>query len=89
MDSPRLPIDWLVFFVVRHNPLFEPLPILYDHVVNNLSAEDTSPPPKTFLVTEKLFMGHGSTTAIAIHYMKPVIEFERSLSRQSYQVNKN
>jgi hypothetical protein len=34
-----------------------------------LPAEDTSPPPKMFLITEELFVSRGSTTAIALHHI--------------------
>jgi hypothetical protein len=58
-------------------------------MINNLSTEDTSPPPKMFLITEELFVSHGSTTAIAFHYMNTTIKFGRSLSGKIYEVKKN
>jgi hypothetical protein len=76
-------------FVVRHNSFFEPLPVLQDHVVNDLPTENTSPPKKTFLLAEELFISHGSATAIAVHIGNPTMKFEKSLSREIYQVNKN
>jgi len=73
--APLPSCGWGVgFLVVRNNFFFEPLPILYNHVVNNLSAEDTSPPPKSLLVTEELLISHGVSTAIALHHMNPTTE---------------
>jgi hypothetical protein len=66
----------LSVFAVGHNSLFDPLPVLYNHVVNDLSAEDTSPLPKTLLVTEELFISHGSATAITLHYINPTGNYQ-------------
>jgi hypothetical protein len=58
-------------FVGRHNPLLDPLSVLYNHIVNNLPAEDASPAPKMFSATDELFVSHGSTTAITLHVWLP------------------
>jgi len=45
--------------------------------------------PKKSQTIEELFVSHGSTTAIAFHYMNPTIKFGRSLSRRIYEVKKS
>jgi hypothetical protein len=39
----------------------------WDHIVNNLPAEDTSPSSKMFLTPEELFASRGATTTVALH----------------------
>lgn len=79
----------LSLFVARHNSFLKPLPVLYNHIVNNLPTEDTSPSPKMFLTAEELFVSHGSTAATARHYMNPTTKLLGSLSGWICEVKKN
>ena len=79
----------LGLFVARYNSLLKPLPVLNNHIVNNLSTEDTSPSPKMFLTTIELFVSHGSTTAIALQYVNSTTKLSGSLSGWPYKVNEN
>ncbi len=41
--------------------------IFYNHLVNNLSAEDASPPPEVFVRAEEFFIDHLTLTTVALH----------------------
>ena len=42
-------------------------PVLHDHLVNNVSANNTSPPEELFTVAVELLVGHDTTTALTFH----------------------
>ena len=75
--------------VDKHSTRVEPFLILYNHMVNNLPAEETSSSPKMFLTTEELFVSHGATHNGCTSCMKPTIKLGKSLSGWIHKFNKN
>ena len=43
-------------------------PVLHDHLVNNVSANNTSPPEKLLTVAVELFVGHDTATPLTLHF---------------------
>jgi hypothetical protein len=43
-------------------------PVLHDHIVNNVSASNTSPPEELLTVAVELFVGHDTATTFTLHF---------------------
>jgi hypothetical protein len=61
-------ISWRFYKSMPHRGrVWRPIPVIQYQCVDNLTAKDTSPPPKIIADTIKFLIGHFTTAAIAFH----------------------